>query len=301
MRAKFKPKPILEGKALHCNPVSKKNANITGSCMPPEDLYKVISKYNMEHPNAPITPSNNPKMDYKKLLKATACKSEVCLANKPLDPELVGKHLRPKRPKNWKSNPHTWLNNFDIDALIAPYAKAYPDFAFLGVVPVDFSLTHAGSDRCISNDLCVFNIHEYFAQGKRRFGLIINLDKHTGPGTHWVALYWCIDPSLPFGAIYFDSGGNHLTRNPPPKIVVDFIKKVRKDILNLNISDDFPVFYNTKSYQKGNTECGMFSTIFLIKCVEINISTPLQYVKRDLDAADFRDERVWQYRKILFR
>lgn len=291
-----KPKPILEGDGLHCNPLSKDNTQITGSCMPPQDLYALIEKYNQSHPQTPIRTINNPRADYKKLLKATQCKNEICLAKKPIDPQKVEKHLRPKQPKEWKQNPRTWLNNFDIDAVMAPYEKAYPDFAFLGVVPVDFSVKEESTGRCISRDLCEFNIFDYFTKGKRRFGMIINLDYHTGPGSHWVALYWCIDPALPFGLIYFDSGGSL-----PHKLVHKFITKVRQDVLDMNISDEFPAFYNKKQYQKGNTECGMFSTIFLIKCIEMNQRKPLQLVKQDLDAASFSDERVWKYRKILFR
>jgi hypothetical protein len=264
--------------------------------MSPEDIYDLISKYNQEHPQNLIKPSHNPKADYQKLLKATQCKNDICLAKQPLDPQKVAKHLRPKRPREWKQNPHTWLNNFDINAVMAPYEKAYPDFAFLGVVPVNFSTRDESTGKCITKDLCEFNIYDYFAQGKRRFGMIINLDLHTGPGTHWVALYWCMDPSLPFGAIYFDSGGSL-----PHKFVHKFIEKVRQDVIDLNISETFPVFYNKKQYQKGNTECGMFSTIFLIKCIEMNTQKPLNLVKQDLDVARFSDDRVWEYRKILFR
>ena len=71
---------------------------------------------------------------------------------------------------------------------------------------------------------------------------VINLDDKTGPGTHWVAMYY--NPKFTF---YFDSFGM-----PPPQELI-------------NKTDDRLV-YNSSQYQNlKSVLCGYFCMLFIIE------------------------------------
>ena len=139
--------------------------------------------------------------------------------------ELENNVFRPEGPQG----KFDWLSTFDINYTLAQYENKYPDFKFLGAVPIDF------------NDLdylpfAKLNFNEIANDGKNRIGVVFNLDEHDKPGSHWVAFY----ANLVTGQIYYyDSYGVR-----PVKRIREYIKliaewKYKKDTGNtLNINAD---------------------------------------------------------------
>jgi hypothetical protein len=116
--------------------------------------------------------------------------------------------------------------------------------------------------------------------------MVINLDEHYKGGSHWVALYTDLKKNQIY---YFDSVGSK-----PVKRIRSFINKILKylykktfnDKLPLNdmisdlkkhkfnnkhytqLSEKFDIKYNNIQHQFKNSECGVYSTNFIIRLIE---------------------------------
>ena len=58
----------------------------------------------------------------------------------------------------------------------------------MGPSPIDYD-THLVSDECVWEELCKFNLKNTINNGKRKIGIIFNLDPHFKGGSHWVAMF----------------------------------------------------------------------------------------------------------------
>ncbi len=149
------------------------------------------------------------------------------------------------------------------------YQKKYPDFMFLGAVPVDF-------DELPELGIKDLNFKELSAKGKKRIGIIFNLDEHYKNGSHWVAGFTDIDK----GQVYFfDSYGI----GPEPRIrkLLRRMARQSQDILRTGgqqegVSGAGPergkvsldVRYNKHRHQFGNSECGVYSINFILRLLQ---------------------------------
>lgn len=238
--------------------------------------------------------------------------------NNPLHAHLRNLYFRPGMPASWRKNPREWLNTFDILKVMSQYEVKYTKFKFLGVHPLDFKLRTQNSQQCVvpQTDVCKFNVLDFLSvpapgngntprQARRNaVGMVINLDTHDKSGSHWVALYACFNPrSKRFGVCYYDSAGQ-----APLAPVRDFMQEMYEDSQRLfneiGMSPDvfkrkFKVVYNNVQHQFKNTECGMFSMIFLILCIE---DTSHRKSFNDL-LASFKkhfDDHIFAHRKMLY-
>ena len=120
----------------------------------------------------------------------------------------------------------------------------------------------AGSKRaeggCVVDAMCALDVRA-LAKRYSQLGVVFNLDRHDQAGSHWVAVYAGLRPSVPnYGIYYFDSVGYA----PPPEITRFLNKVVRR------MDDErFRSVINTERKQYKNTECGMFSINFLVQCL----------------------------------
>jgi hypothetical protein len=64
-------------------------------------------------------------------------------------------------------------------------------------------------------------------RGKNKFGIVLNLDVHTGKGNHWVAIFIDIKKKFIF---YFESTGSEI-----PIEVTNFNKRIIDQCAKLNI------------------------------------------------------------------
>lgn len=200
--------------------------------------------------------------------------------------------FRPKKPSAWLSNPRTWLNTYDILHVLKPYENLYKDFAFLGVHPIDFQSTYANG-QCIGDQLCSFHIRSLLDKKIKRFAFVLNLDRHDQSGSHWVAVYCGLDPKKPnFGVYYYDS----VAHEPGPE-VVSFMKQMYiqvQQVFPSSIGKTFALKFNQVQKQFKNTECGMFSIVFITQCLKHRAFKDICLLMR-------KDDAIQELRDVLYR
>ncbi len=145
-----------------------------------------------------------------------------------------------------------WLSTLDINKVLEQYENKYPDFKFLGAVPVDF------------NDLDYLpfkkmNFDDFKSNGINKIAVIFNLDEHDKPGSHWVSLY----ADLEKGQVYFSD--SYATQ--PEKRIRDFIKRIKEYLESKGIQKP-DVRYNKTQHQRGNSECGVYSINFILRLLK---------------------------------
>lgn len=187
------PHKKTQKKAASCHP------SVTGipkvapeSCLTSEKLQKVKNAYNSKHPNHHVLGTTDSEI-YQEIANrfGDSCKEEKCWIRKLLGENDIKPLYRPTSPADWKKNPVEWLSNFDIEAVMNQYEETYPEFEFLGPVPIDFDKrSKKGDDNtCVSKDVCAFHLDEKIKQGKTKMGIVFNLSPSTSSGSHWVSLY----------------------------------------------------------------------------------------------------------------
>jgi hypothetical protein len=206
---------------------------------------------------------NNSENVTKELAKELGCKANDsrCMVERSLVSHKEKKHLlnsffRPKMPDTWKKDPKLWLNSDDIAVVMKQYEAAYPEFLFLGVVPIDFAAPDpytGGNKKCMNNQFCLVNLAEEKAKGRRILGAVFNLDPHYKEGSHWVALAIDLQRGCSY---YFDSYGME-----PPQQVKRYMRYLTTQDPTLKLQR------NGRRFQFKESECGMYSMYFLIRMI----------------------------------
>lgn len=170
--------------------------------------------------------------------------------------EVVQQYYKPIKPVT----PTKWLSTSDIDHVLKQYEEKFPDFFFMGTVPIDFDQV---IDEYKNINLCqMYHGTDPISRGKpiRRYGFVFNLDAHDQRGSHWVCMFLNLaGPDRFIG--FFDSYGS-----PPPtqiKQLIDRLRAQAKQCLNINIKYKF----NTVRHQQKNTECGVYCLYFIYQCL----------------------------------
>jgi len=262
--------------------------------------------YNKHHPEKQIIASDTkPKEIWNGLHKTIPlCDQESCwlneIKNKEVKDKMKAELFAPEHPDSWDTNNNEWLSDSDILNVLKQFEKAYPTFEFIGPSPIDFD-TRINSN-CICKKLCNFSLLEIIARGKKDIGIIFNLDKHSGPGTHWVSLFIKIEDNKLI-MLYFDSTGEQIPieiKTLTNRIIVQFNS-------NSNNKNSKIIFVENKiEHQLENTECGMYSLVMIITMLtKINPNTQknntttqlIQYLTKGNRIPDNFAEK---YRKIYF-
>jgi hypothetical protein len=273
-------------KKTKCSPAVK-NKTLNGeTCFTPDILGKIKNEYNKSKPKSKQIKTTDNNEIWKELrARLVHCKKEKCWLNQIKSPMMKKKIKEyifvPDQPPEWKKNPNTWLSNFDILEVLKQYEKAYPDFEFIGPTPIDFD-TRLDKTSCVTQDLCLFDLKTQIEKGKRKIGIIFNLDKHNENGSHWVSMFIDINEKIIF---YMDSNGV-----PAPPEVDVFIKRVINQSNNLLEPIVFRVIINNIEHQQENTECGMYSLFFIITMltgeVEYDVTPNMEIKSCDKLATD---------------
>jgi hypothetical protein len=262
-----------------------------GSCIKQEILKNIADNYNNLHSKDTIDlelgKEDMVKEIYNKFNKNYECKDQLCWINQKFVKRMKNNELdkftfRPVGPKKKLD----WLSTTNINDVIEQYERKYKNFVFLGAVPYDFQeLRELSVGEMDFDELVNGKMNEDFNKDEKtkEFGMVINLDPHDKPGSHWVSLYANFDKNQIY---FFDS----FAKKPREKIK-KFINKITKymydkkynkklsinsvlknlkdnvkteDIHNL---DDFDIRYNKIQHQFKNTECGVYSINFIIRLV----------------------------------
>lgn len=239
-----------------------------GSCFTLDHLVEIAMQYNKEN-NDMIDIVHDKKILLKeltnKMRKKYECSDQICwLGTKEVkklnNNDIKYNTFRPIGPKKQ----YDWLSTNDINSAMSQYMMKYKDFKYLGTLPYDFEeLEYTGIDD--------INLKE-LEKTTPRIGMVINLDEHDQPGSHWVALYTNLTNNKVY---YFDSFGKK-----PGKRVTKFIRRIltymhnKRHNTHFNVdmfmkkyhkSNEYDVRYNQIQHQLKNTECGVYSMNFIIR------------------------------------
>jgi len=272
-----------------CAP-SIKTADATTTCYSKEALITIAKEYNKTHPNDKIKYAGKTKPQLFKEIKAhlsNKCKQEWCwvdqdFMNRNKADKIAKTTFRPKMPTSWKQNKYEWLSTDDINSVMEQYEKLYPDFVFLGAVPID----------CPTLSFCQLHnidLKKMYKNGIRQVGIIFNLDRHNQSGSHWTAFF--IDLKKYMDVTYYDSYGQEASAE-----IKSFANKVMKDIKKIAGLKDFKIkyAYNTKRHQYGYSECGIYSQHYIIQRLK---GRSLQ----DVSHKKIPDKLMNEMRKYLYR
>lgn len=261
-----------------------------GSCIPIELLVKMAVAYNKTSDNKIKLHSNWETLNSSKyklyLIKnfnarmEKVCDTQKCWVEQGfidelktnLQNELKTNTFRPTGPEG----KFTWLNTININDVVEQYEKTYPDFKFLGAVPIDF-------DELEPLGIKNLDLNQLEKEGKTKIGIIYNLDEHWKPGSHWVASY--VD--LKKGQVYFfDSYGIE-----PEKRIQSLLRKFAKHIKQKGGS--LISTHNKTRHQQKNSECGVYSIYFIHKMLKGKDFDKLNKVP-------IPDDKINSYRKFYF-
>jgi len=254
-----------------CNPARHRKSGET--CLSTEALENLKEVWNKTNPNRAIVNSKTRKnKDSKKnrihlwhqlrnaMKNVYKCDNEFCVVkklpgvNSSTRKNLIKKYFRPEKPTEWNKKKTTWLDSFNIEDVLNQYEDAYPDFEFIGPVPIDFDAPDTGIGswgKCIVDEMCKMDINDANKKGTNRIGIIFNLDKHDEPGSHWVCAFVDYPKKA---AYYFDSYGL-----PPPNEIARFLERCKAQGCET-------ILYNDIRHQRKNSECGMYC-LYTIICL----------------------------------
>ena len=241
---------------MFCSPDREHNQV---SCFTKKQLDFIALKYNEKYPNNKIKAigsSNKKKLwDEIRSKLSKSCNTEWCWIDSTFikdliknDPEFKLMTFRPAMPKSWIRNKYTWLSTTDILLVMKQYELKYPDFMFLGPVPVDCPTG-------IMCELSYLNLPALHKKNIRKVGIVFNLDKHDQPGSHWTALW--IDTNRAV-IHYYDSYGDK-----PHSMIQSFMNKLSNQMKEKGVKMNLD--YNKKRHQFGGSECGIYSMNYIIE------------------------------------
>jgi hypothetical protein len=202
-----------------------------------------------------------------------------------VDQNLLNYTFAPSSPASWKLNPNEWLSGTDITRVMRQYENTYPCFQFLGPSPIDYD-THKAYGECVWEELCHFNLSDKIRDGKKKLGIIFNMDPHTKGGSHWVSLFVDLNPGKKF-IFYMDSNGEKI-----PKRIHKLVKTIQKQAASAGVPLEF--IENMIEHQRGDTECGMYSLYTIIQLLKNTRS--LNY----FTGQRIPDKHVEKFRKEYF-
>ena len=233
------------------------------TCLDSTSIKALVKNYNKTH-KTNIIKRNKPNImleDLKKKVYKDCKDNEVCIVNhKFVSPKLkmkLANNYKPYMPKKWYEDKKTWLNTLDIDAVFNQYEIKYPEFVFFGPTPIDFDkkLNHY---QCVDDELCRINIPQLHNKGIKYIGIVFNLDPHNRGGSHWISLFCNLNKNE---ICFWDSYAHR-----PPKEVRMLMNKIKNQCKKIKKKMTIKITNNRHQY--GNSECGLYSTHFIIKLLE---------------------------------
>lgn len=280
----------------YCAPKRFKTQLVSDTCFTYKELKVIAQDYNnsISQQDKKIKLNQGKQLLYEAIRErlSNTCDSEYCWIEQDFisnnNKQTLKNSFRPIKPKEWYKNKRTWLNTFDILDVMKQYEYRYKSFKFFGVYPMDFQSNYQ-TGYCIGGQLCDFNVSDFLKSDKNEFGFVLNLDFHNESGSHWVSVYCNLDPSKNnFGIYYYDS-----VANVPTTEMNVFSNKVLSQVKShygSEIADRFIIEYNKKQKQFKNTECGVFSMVFLTQMLKsIDFDFVCQHMKKDDDMNAIRD------------
>lgn len=247
-----------------------------------EEIERLRTVYNKDHPRETPIETGTPETVWNTLRERLTSKCKTGRA----ECIVASMMKRPKAPKEWLVNRYEWLSSEDIDGVEKNYMRMFPDYFYVGSVPMDFDLKN-DTRQCIVSSLCSMKLPELYNQGHHRIGIVVNTDVHDGPGQHWIAVFCDIRPHLDYPRMtYFDS----YAMSPEPEIKTLMRRwKEQWDATKIH-KKGMKLTYNKTRHQYKDSECGMYCLYFHYACL---IEMPMQ--------KSIPDDVVNAFRNMLFQ
>lgn len=200
------------------------------------------------------------------------CNNEICWIDQDFinDKRPLKESFRPKMPKVWKEeNYTTWLNTDDINRVMRQYEKKYPDFLFIGTVPLD-----CGIDSNLHCQLTNFDVNKAYKNGIKTIGMVYNTGKSWTSGEHWFACF--ID--LRRKTCSFEHYDSYASK--PKMEIYNLYERVKKQLKNGN-NMDVKFNMNKVAQQRDFYSCGIYSMFYIIKRLEGKTLSQIDRMKLD--------------------
>jgi hypothetical protein len=185
--------------------------------------------------------------------KITGCKTEKCVISHSKVATKINMAQELNRLKYEGPVNDQLLSNVNIDATMNQWKSKFGTFFPYNFNMVDYK-SHRFRDGRVENvpdTLFTINMADLRTKGVTMAACIINSDKYTGNGKHWMALLVDLKSKT---IEFFNSGGN-----PPHVAWVDWMVKTRNEL-----GDDYELIkVSTIRHQKSKTECGVYSLFYV--------------------------------------
>jgi hypothetical protein len=212
--------------------------------------------------------------------------NEVCwitqdFIKKSNDRDLLKFTFKPLHPKGSK---YGWLSTTNLMEVMRQYEKAYPNFKFMGAVPIDFFEVYP--------EFVKLKFDKLYAEGIIYFGIIFNTDPSYKSGEHWMSMFINLNPNNP-SISFYDS----VATCPAPKEILKYIKYIKKfepKLQQLWKNDNtIKINCNNVQHQKRNSECGTYSLYYIIESLK---GKSFDEISKNI----IKDEEMNQKREIFF-
>ena len=280
----YRKRPKLENiispsdTSMNCHPKIKGQRVSNDTCYTYDALSKIKEAYNQNHPKREhIRVSTHHAILRELRERLSHCTKEDCWLNQIRDPstrrQLDEILFAPDKPREWKKDPTSWLSNFDIEDVLHQYEEAHPEFKLLGPSAIDYDtkLEEEGG-KCVWEDLCRLSLQDLLDRGKKKLGVVFNLDEHDQDGSHWVSMFVDLDEGIIF---YYDSA-----LHPIPHEVSRLKNEIMKQGKELDKPIHFRYMMNDYDHQKTNTECGIYAIFFIVTCLTRKIDHRIMKMMR---------------------
>lgn len=230
------------------------------TCYSLRKLKKMADSYNKYYPQSiPISYSgmNADELwtELQKRLSKECGNNEVCWVRQPFakksgDTELLKFTFKPPKPKG----KYMWLSTSDIEDVMKQYEAAYPEFKFIGPVPIDFMK--------VMPDLVLLDFAKLLKNGITKIGIIFNTDPSYRDGEHWISMFINLSPPKP-SISFYDS----VAICPAPSEVRKYIDYIIGQTDKLQkvwgAKCNFTINCNNVKHQRKNSECGVYSMFYI--------------------------------------
>ena len=268
------PMPIISSKNViiiqENNKCSPSMGFVSGSCIPLSILHKIAEAYN-ETTNNKIQLIEKDGIDEKYLEKYKLyLVNELQNALDKDQTKWIEYDFMDKMDKDVKEilkksifriegpdKQFEWMDSIRMTVVMEQYEDLYQKFKYLGSVPLDFEKHSIYKIKDI-------DFKQLEDNGKHRFGLIINSDRHSGSGQHWFMMFFDLEK----GEIYFIDS---CAKEPEiyGKEIEEFVDTIKKYLKSKGFKEEEITFqYNTIEHQTGNSECGVYSMYYIEKFLE---------------------------------
>jgi len=243
--------------------------NSNGSCFTLDELHTIAKSYNDSAKDKKIKLWTTKKEMLGELKeKLTECSDQTCWPTLKFikNSDVLNEAFKPNGP----SGQFDWLSTTEINECMERYMDVYPDFLFIGAVPIDIEDLNQFGVKNLDYD-------KIAKKGKTKIGIVYNLDEHYKSGSHWVSFF--ID-SANKKIYYSDSAAK-----PPDVRVKRLVKKIaekwykqdtgQKIALPIDsymnekeqniVEKKYGIKFNKTQHQFGGSECGVYSINFIVR------------------------------------